>query len=51
MDLKDKLKNILKTRFGIENDAQLLAELEDMEEFDIGVFVTPLGELNKEKTA
>ena len=49
MDLKDKLKNILKTRYGIENDAQLLAELEDMEEFDIGVFVAPLGEWIKKK--
>lgn len=51
MDLKDKLKEILKTRYGIENDAQLLAELEDMKGLDIGIFVTPLDKSNKEKTA
>lgn len=51
MDLKEKLKDILKTKYGIENDAQLLKELEDMEKIDLGIFVTPLNPLDKEKIA
>ena len=48
MDLKEKLKEILKKNYGITSDAELLKELNDMESVDLGIFVT---QIDTEKTA
>lgn len=48
MNLKEKLKEILKKNYGITSDAELLKELNDMESVDLGIFVT---QINTEKTA
>ena len=48
MDLKEKLKEILKKNYGITSDSELLKELNDMESVDLGIFVT---QINTEKTA
>lgn len=39
MELKEKLAKILKTKYGIETDADLERALEDMPELDFGIFV------------
>lgn len=39
MELKEKLKQILKKQYGIETDADLLKALEDMQGIDLGIFV------------
>lgn len=41
MELKEKLQKILKTKYGIENDADLIKALEEMEGIDLGIFVNP----------
>lgn len=41
MELKEKLQNILKTKYGIENDADLIKALEEMQDIDLGIFVNP----------
>ena len=48
MNLKEKLKEILKKNYGITSDAELLKELNDMESVDLGIFVT---QINTKKTA
>ena len=48
MDLKEKLKEILKKNYGITSDAELLEELNNMESVDLGIFVT---QIDTEKTA
>lgn len=48
MNLKEKLKEILKKNYGITSDAELLEELDDMESVDLGIFVT---QIDTEKTA
>ena len=48
MDLKEKLKEILKKNYGITSDAELLEELNNMESVDLGIFVT---QIDAEKTA
>ena len=47
MNLKEKLKEILKKNYGITSDAELLKELNDMESVDLGIFVT---QINTEKS-
>ena len=42
MDLKEKLKEILKKNYGITSDAELLEELNNMESVDLGIFVTQI---------
>lgn len=42
MDLKEKLKEILKKNYGITSDAELLEELNNMESVDLGIFVPRL---------
>ena len=42
MNLKEKLKEILKKNYGITSDAELLKELNDMESVDLGIFVTQI---------
>lgn len=46
MELKEKLKQILKKQYGIETDAELLKMLEEMEGIDLGIFVN----LQREET-
>lgn len=41
MELKEKLARILKSKYGIENDADLLKALEEMPGIDFGIFVNP----------
>lgn len=48
MDLKEKLKEILKKNYGITSDVELLEELNNMESVDLGIIVT---QINTEKTA
>lgn len=48
MDLKEKLKEILKKNYGITSDAELLEELNNMESVDLGIFVI---QIDAEKTA
>ena len=48
MDLKEKLKEILKKNYGITSDAELLEELNNMESVDLGIFVT---QIDTEKTS
>ena len=48
MDLKEKLKEILKKNYGITSDAELLEELDDMESVDLGII---LNNIDTEKTA
>ena len=42
MDLKEKLKEILKKNYGITSDAELLEELNNMESVDLGIFVAQI---------
>ena len=48
MDLKEKLKEILKKNYGITSDADRLDELNNMDSVDLGIFVT---QIDTEKTA
>lgn len=49
MELKEKLQKILKTKYGIENDADLMKALEEMQDLDLGIFVNP--QMEGEKSA
>lgn len=49
MELKEKLQNLLKTKYGIENDADLMKALEEMQDLDLGIFVNP--QMEGEKSA
>lgn len=42
MELKERLKNALKTRYGIETDEEILKAIKETPEIDLGIFVTPL---------
>lgn len=46
MGLKEKLKSILKNKYGIETDEELMKELEEMQGIDLGIFVNPQTEEN-----
>lgn len=39
MELKEKLRQVLKQKYGIETDKDLLDELENMSGIDLGIFV------------
>lgn len=41
MELKDKLRQILKERYGIENDAEIIEEIKTLQGVDLGIFVNP----------
>ena len=41
MELKERLKEILKTKYGIENEDDLMRAIEEQPEVDFGIFVTP----------
>lgn len=41
MELKEKLRQILKERYGIENDAEIIKEARASQGIDLGIFVNP----------
>lgn len=41
MELKERLRQILKTQYGIETDTDLQEALENMPGIDFGIFVNP----------
>jgi len=47
MELKERLQKILKTKYGIEDNADLLKALDEMEGIDLGIFVNPHREEEK----
>lgn len=42
MDLKEKLRNALKTKYGLETDDEIMKAIKEMSGIDLGIFVTPL---------
>lgn len=44
MELKEKLRQILKERYGIENDAEIIKEARALQGIDLGIFVNPYEE-------
>lgn len=40
MELKDRLREILKRDYGIETDTQLMQAIREQEPLDIGIFVS-----------
>lgn len=50
MELKDRLKKIMREQFGIESDKELIEAVEN-EPVDLGIFVTQVRGENNEKTA
>ncbi len=51
MELKDRLKRILKEQFGVETDEELLEAVRNETPVDLGIFVTQVRGENNEKTA
>ena len=41
MELKEKLRQILKERYGMENDAEIIKEAGTLQGIDLGIFVNP----------
>ena len=41
MELKEKLKQILKEKYGLENDAEIIREARALHGIDLGIFVNP----------
>lgn len=41
MELKEKLRQILRERYGIENDAEIIKEARALQGIDLGIFVNP----------
>ena len=41
MELKDKLRQALKERYGLENDAEIAEEIKKLQGIDFGIFVNP----------
>ncbi len=46
MSLEEKIRKILKTKYGIETDEELLQAVEEMPKLDIGIFVSRQQEEN-----
>lgn len=51
MELKDRLKKIMKEQFGITSDEELIRALQNDETVDLGIFVTPIRGTKNEQTA
>lgn len=51
MELKDRLKKVMKEQFGIETDEDLIKAMKDYEPVDLGIFTTQLRGGSHEKTA
>ena len=41
MELKEKLRQILKERYGMENDVEIIKEAGALQGIDLGIFVNP----------
>lgn len=41
MELKERLKEIMKNKYGIESEDDLMRAIEEQPEVDFGIFVTP----------
>ena len=41
MELKEKLIRILKEKYGMENDAEIIEEIRTLQGVDLGIFVNP----------
>lgn len=41
MELKEKLRRILKEKYGMENDAEIIKEIRASQGIDLGIFVNP----------
>lgn len=41
MELKEKLRQILKEKYGMENDAEIVKEIRTSQGIDLGIFVKP----------
>lgn len=41
MELKEKLRQILKEKYGMENDAEIMKEIRTSQGIDLGIFVNP----------
>lgn len=39
MELKEKLRRILKEKYGMENDAEIIKEIRASQGIDLGIFV------------
>ena len=39
MELKEKLRQILKEKYGMENDAEIMKEIRTSQGIDLGIFV------------
>jgi hypothetical protein len=42
LELKERLRNALKTKYGLETDGEIMKAIESMPGIDLGIFVTPL---------
>lgn len=42
MELAERLRKIMREQFGIESDEQLIKIIAEMNDPDLGIFVTPL---------
>lgn len=51
MELKDRLKKIMKEQFGITSDEELVKAMQNNEPVDLGIFVTPVRGNKNEQTA
>lgn len=43
MEMIDKMKELLKREYGINNEAELLEAMESQDQLNIGIFVSPCG--------
>lgn len=41
MELKEKLRQILKEKYGMKNDAEIMKEIRTSQGIDLGIFVNP----------
>lgn len=51
MDLRERVEEVLKKKYGIKNEEELKKAIEEMPEIDFGIFVTPLKERGDIKSA
>ncbi len=45
MELKDKLRQALKERYGLDNDEEIMKEIGDSKGIDLGIFAKPFEEV------
>ena len=49
MGLKEKLIRILKEKYGMENDAEIIKEIRASQGIDLGIFVNPSKSYEKDE--